>query len=72
MGGRRVRWCPGCGSGPPPRPVLEDLGDGPAVYVLAGDDLVEYPVADLALATSPADRPGGPGARNGAGGYSES
>jgi len=29
-------------------PVLEDLGDGPAVYVLAGDDLVEYPAADLA------------------------
>jgi hypothetical protein len=29
-------------------PVLEDLGDGPAVYVLAGDDLVEYPVVDLA------------------------
>jgi hypothetical protein len=29
-------------------PVLEDLGDGPAVYVLAGDSLVEYPVADLA------------------------
>jgi hypothetical protein len=29
-------------------PVLEDLGDGPAVYVLVGDDLVEYPVADAA------------------------
>jgi hypothetical protein len=28
-------------------PVLEDLGDGPAVYVLTGDDLVEYPVAHL-------------------------
>jgi hypothetical protein len=29
-------------------PVLEDLGDGPAVYVLVGDDLVEYPVAAVA------------------------
>jgi class 3 adenylate cyclase len=29
-------------------PVLADLGDGPAVYVLIGDDLVEYPVADQA------------------------